>query len=172
MLKLSGALLLMLSASSVGFLAAWKYAERPRQIRRLRQALALLETDISYGFRPLDEACTLIARREREPLVGFFAGCAHYLQTLDGASTFQCWKRAVEETWPKTAMKDPEQEILLDLGKTLGGSDRADQRHHLMLAMSNLRVEENEAREEQARYEKMCKSLGVLSGLLLVILMY
>ncbi len=172
MLKLMGAVLLLMSASAAGYLAAWKYAERPRQIRRLRLALSLLETDISYGFRPLDEACRLIARRESEPVASLFNRCADNLQQLDGASTFQCWQQAVEEIWPQTAMKQPEKEILLDLGKTLGASDRADQQHHLMLAMSNLRVEENEAREEQSRYEKMCKSLGVLSGLLLVILMY
>lgn len=38
--------------------------------------------------------------------------------------------------------------------------------------MAHLKAEEQHARDDQARYEKMCKSLGILGGALLVILMY
>jgi stage III sporulation protein AB len=77
----------------------------------------------------------------------------------------------VEETWPNTAMGVPEREVMIDFGKTLGLSDRQDQLQHLKMAIANLKVEENHARDEQVRYEKMCKTLGFLAGALLVILM-
>lgn len=171
MLKLIGAVLILFSTTLTGFRVARRYAERPRQIRQLRQALSLLETDIAYGSRTLVDAFALIARREREPIASLFSICVRYLETLDGASTYQCWKKAVEETWPHTAMKTPEREVMVDFGKNLGLSDRQDQLQHVKMVIANLEVEESHARDEQVRYEKMCKTLGFLSGALLVILM-
>lgn len=171
MLKMIGAVLILLSTTLTGFRIARRYAERPRQIRQLRQALSLLETDIAYGSRTLVEAFRVIGKREREPIASLFSSCVRYLETLDGASTYQCWKKAVEETWPRTVMGAPEREVMIDFGKTLGLSDRQDQLQHLKMAIANLNVEENHAREEQVRYEKMCKTLGFLAGALLVILM-
>ena len=168
MLKLIGAVLILISTTMTGFRIARRYAERPRQIRQLRQALSLLETDIAYGSRTLTEAFRWIGKREREPVASLFSSCVRYLETLDGASTYQCWKKAVEETWPHTAMGVPEREVMIDFGKTLGLSDRQDQLQHLRMAVANLKVEEDHARDEQVRYEKMCKTLGFLAGALLV----
>lgn len=42
---------------------------------------------------------------------------------------------------------------------------------HLRLALLQLKSEEDAAREDQAKYEKMSKSLGLLSAALIVILM-
>ena len=69
-------------------------------------------------------------------------------------------------------MKQAEQEVVLQLGSVLGVTDRSDQIKHLRLAISQLQAEETESREDQRRYEKMWKSLGVLIGALIVILMY
>jgi stage III sporulation protein AB len=81
-------------------------------------------------------------------------------------------KSAIEEKWKKTVMGEEEKGIVLKLCQVLGSSNRWDQLHHLDLAQENLQMEENKAREEQETYEKMVKTLGVLSGALLVILMF
>lgn len=172
MIKLLGACLILLSTSAFGFRKAWAFAERPRQIRQMRGALSQLRTEISFGSRRLDRICEQIGQREQEPVRSLYAHCAENLKTLDGVSTFECWKRAVEKTWPLTALKGPEREVMIDFGKTLGVSDREDQLAHLARTQTNLEVEESRAREEQERYEKMCKSLGVLGGALIVILIY
>lgn len=172
MTKLLGACLIVIASTLVGFQLAGNVAQRPRQIRQLRSALAYLETEIGYGTRPLVQACRQIASRELGPVSGLFAACARNLSQMDGASTYECFQRAVEQEWKTTALTKAEKMIMLDLGQTLGISDREDQLHHLALAKSNLEVEEEKAREEQARYEKMYKTMGVLSGALIVILMY
>jgi stage III sporulation protein AB len=69
-------------------------------------------------------------------------------------------------------MKTSEKEAFLQLGLTLGITDRDDQIKHLRLTASQLQTEELTAWEEQKRYEKMWKSLGLLSATLVVILMY
>ena len=69
-------------------------------------------------------------------------------------------------------MKVSEQEVVRQLSYTLGTSDRQDQLGHLSMAVRQLESEEAAAREDQARYEKMYRSLGLLCGAFIVILFY
>lgn len=148
------------------------YAHRPKEIRRLIVALQLLETEICYGSTTLPIALDHVGRRVSGVIGTIFKQSAEYLLEYDGLSTMDCWEMGIEKTWPKTTMRQPEKEILLHLGQVLGKSDKFDQQKHIRLAVLNLQKEEEEARGEQQKYEKMFKSLGVLSGILAVILMY
>jgi stage III sporulation protein AB len=56
-------------------------------------------------------------------------------------------------------------------GATLGQHDREHQQKQIRLTLNHLEREEGDAIESQNRYEKMLKSLGFLTGLLIVILM-
>ncbi|WP_134698835.1 stage III sporulation protein SpoIIIAB [Ammoniphilus sp. YIM 78166] len=172
MLKLIGASIILFSATMMGFQAAKMYANRPKEIRRLGVALQLLETEICYGSTTLALALQHVGKRVQDEIGSIFVQTAEYLTRYDGLSTMDCWEMGIEKTWPKTTMKQAEKEILLHLGKVLGKSDKLDQQKHIRLAILNLQKEEEDARAEQQKYEKMCKSLGVLSGILAVILMY
>ena len=172
MLKLVGAVIIMFSATMVGFQAASMYSHRPKEIRRLIVALQLLESEIFYGSTTLAIALDHVAKRLEGEIGLIFHTAADYLTHYDGLSTADCWEMAIEKTWSKTAMKKQEREILVHLGKVLGRSDKEDQRNHIRLAIMNLQSEEVTARDDQQKYEKMYKSLGFLCGVLVVILMY
>ncbi|BAU27416.1 stage III sporulation protein AB [Aneurinibacillus soli] len=173
MLKLMGAALIIAASTLIGMLLARRIAKRPTHIRQLRAALTLLETEIVYGATPLQEALGTIAQRVGGEAAGpLFRRAASLLAEEPELSTAECWRQAVQESWSATAMHDAERDVTLQLGAMLGRSDREDQRKHIQLAVINLENEEQTARDNQRRYEKMYRSLGVLGGLLLVILLY
>lgn len=172
MLKLLGAMLILLAGGLIGFHKAAQYANRPRQIRQLIHALQHLETEIIYGFTPLSTALEIISKQLKGPLSAMFQQVAYDLKSLQGHTTVDSWQKAIQDCWRKTAMGSNEQDIALRLGFTLGITDREDQVKHLRLAVSQLQGEEVSSIEEQRRYEKMWKSLGVLAALLIVIVMY
>jgi stage III sporulation protein AB len=172
MLKFIGAVCIIIAASLYGFLQALHYARRPKQIRGLIGALQRMETEMTYALTPLPELLASLAKQTVEPLADLYRKTSEQLTSSSGMSTREIWQHEVQETWKKTSMKLPEQEVMLQLGHVLGMSDRSDQVKHLRLAVSQLQVEEVDAREEQRKYEKMWKSLGVLIGGLIVILMY
>lgn len=172
MLKLIGCILLLLATTGIGFVFAGKLAARPKQIRRLIHALAILETEIGYGSRNLAAACQYIGERRLDNISQLFQNMSLRLTTMDGAATYDCLRLAVKDWWPTTAMKTSEEEVFLQFCKTLGKSDRHDQLTHLALVKQNLHVEEQKARDEQMQYEKMVRTLGVLAGALLIILLY
>ncbi|MCC3373383.1 stage III sporulation protein SpoIIIAB [Cohnella sp. REN36] len=170
MLKLIGAALVLFAGTMIGFVQAARFAERPRQIRQLLHALQRMETEIGYGQTPLPEALARIAQVLPPPLAGLFAGTAASLRS--GGETVQaCWEKTFRAGWSATAMRAAERDAMLRLGGTLGASGREDQLKHLRLAMHQLQAEESAAREDQQRYEKLSRSLGVLAAALVVILM-
>jgi len=148
-----------------------QYANRPRHIRTLIQALQRLETEITFGHTPLPEALRRIAGQTSEPVAEMFRRAAEELESHT-ARTADAWQTSVRASWGRTAMKESEQDIVLQLGHSLGASDRLDQIKHLRLAMNQLQCEEENAAEEERRYAKMWRSLGMLGGALVVILMF
>lgn len=172
MLKLAGALCIIFAATMLGFYQALQLSARPRQIRQSLQALQRLETEILYGFTPLSEALSTVAHSLNGPVSALFARAAEGLAGREAGTVQESWEAAVEEIWPRTAMKRTEREAVLQLGAVLGKSDRTDQAKHLRLAVNVLAAEEAEAAEDNRRYGKMWRSLGLLFGVLIVILMY
>ncbi|MER2255764.1 MAG: stage III sporulation protein SpoAB, partial [Priestia megaterium] len=86
-------------------------------------------------------------------------------------SVKEAWEKTLDQFWKQTALKTGELEILKQFGETLGQHDRYSQQKHILLTLNHLEREEQDAVDKQNRYEKMVKSLGFLSGLLLVILL-
>ncbi|AHV98243.1 stage III sporulation protein SpoIIIAB [Paenibacillus sabinae] len=172
MLKLLGAAMILLAATLAGFRRASQYADRPRQIRGLIAALQRLETEIMYGYTPLPEALKRIAVQTREPLRGLLVTAAEGMSPPQNLTAQEALDRAMKTHWRATAMKIPEQEVLRQLSCTLGTSDRSHQTNHIALALQQLKQEEISAREDQAKYEKVSKSLGLLLGALIVILIF
>jgi stage III sporulation protein AB len=171
-LKLIGAILIVVAGAMIGHLKARKLADRPAQIRRFIRVLQQLETEISYGFTPLPEAMHKLALQTTEPLSTMFSVVSSNLQSPLGLSVKESWDQAILERWSYTAMQEGEQDIIVQLGSSLGTTDREDQLKHLRLASSQLGSMESEAAEEQRRFEKMWRSLGVLGGALIVVMMY
>lgn len=172
MLNILGAVLILITGAMFGFYQAAQYANRPKQIRQLIQALQRLETEINYGLTPLPEALEHISKIISAPISNMFLQASRKLSTNDGNTTTDSWREVIKEGWNDTSMKAAEMDIILQLGNTLGISDRNDQIKHIHLTANQLQGEEEIAKEEQKRYEKMWKSLGILVGALVVILMY
>ncbi|THF75912.1 stage III sporulation protein SpoIIIAB [Cohnella fermenti] len=171
MIRLVGAALILFAGTMIGFLQAARFAERPKQIRHLLHALQRLETEIGYGQTPLPEALLRVAKVLPPPLAGLFERIAGELRSASGETVKAAWERIIGGGWASTAMRAGELEAMLRLGASLGGSGRDDQLKHVRLAMLQLQAEETAAREDQAKYERLSRSLGVLGAALVVILM-
>ncbi|MCA1054788.1 stage III sporulation protein SpoAB [Rossellomorea aquimaris] len=170
MIKILGAVFILLSTSWAGFEVSKYLTERPRQLRMLKVALQSLEAEITYSHTPLHEATRKISKQLQKPVSWFFENFSKKL-TEKEISVKQAWEESLDEVWKLTAFKSGEFEILKQFGENLGKHDLFTQQKHIHLALKHLDREEIEAVEKQRKYEKMTKSLGFLSGLLLIILL-
>ncbi|TCP31174.1 stage III sporulation protein AB [Scopulibacillus darangshiensis] len=171
MTKIIGALIIIMATTLAGFILARRYSDRPKQLRQLRNALQSLEAEIMYGLTPVKEASVHLSEQLPEPLASFFSQLVVKLN--DGAESLQtAWDETIEVFWHQTALKSSEKEILHQFGATLGKHDSENQKKQIQMALSHLEREESDARDMQAKYEKMTKSLGFLTGLLVVLLLF
>jgi stage III sporulation protein AB len=171
MIKLLGAIIIIVATTWTGFEAARSFSERPKQLRALRSALQSLEAEIMYGHTPLHEAARRLSEQLSGPLSTFFDSFAKKLTDTE-TTVKQAWESSLKEIWKITALKQGEFEVMKQFGETLGRHDRFSQQKHILLTLSHLEREEADAIDRQAKYEKMVKSLGFLSGLLLIILLF
>ena len=170
MIKIIGAVFILIATTWTGFEAARHLNERPRQLRQLKSALQSLEAEIMYGHTPLHEASRRLAAQLTKPLSWFFETFSSRLMNSE-TTVKAAWEESLKEVWKLTAFKQGELEILKQFGETLGRHDRTSQQKHIQLAITHLEREEADACDKQIKYERMVKSLGFLSGLLLVILL-
>ncbi|MCM3716763.1 stage III sporulation protein SpoIIIAB [Fictibacillus phosphorivorans] len=165
-----GAIAILSATTIFGFEWAKRVRERPKRLRELKVTLQALEAEIMYGSTPLSEAFQHIGKPLKEPLASFFLTISDMLNS--GEHTVQeAWENQLELLAEESLFKSGEIEVLRQFGSTLGRHDKEHQQKQIQLTLAHLNREEKEARDIQERYEKMCKSLGVLMGLLIVILL-
>ncbi|WP_019241312.1 MULTISPECIES: stage III sporulation protein SpoIIIAB [Bacillus] len=170
MIKLLGAALILIASTVIGFEISRHLGKRPKQLRYFITALQALEAEIMFGHMPLQEASYRISKQLPFPLNKFFHLFSDKLKQTD-ASVKNMWETCFIELKDFLALKQNDIEILAQFGETLGKHDRYQQQKQILLTMSHIEREENEALQHQKKYEKMVKSLGFLTGLLLIILL-
>lgn len=170
MIKLLGAVLIIFSTTWIGWDFSKRLIARPKQIRDIRAALQILEAEIMYGHMPLKEAVLKLAKQIPEPIREGFVLFADYLDEENQTVT-NAWRKSVEEMRKQTELEEKEAEILLQFGETLGKHDRETQQNQIQLTLKHLEREELLALDKQNKYDKMVKSLGFFSGLLITILL-
>ncbi|RDU35161.1 stage III sporulation protein SpoAB [Neobacillus piezotolerans] len=170
MVKLLGALFILSATTWTGFEFSRHLSERPKQLRQLKSALQSLEAEIMYGHTPLHEAARRLSIQLPKPLSFLFETFGSKL-TQTETTVKDAWEASLREVWKITALGEGELEIMVQFGETLGRHDRFSQQKQIQLTLTHLEREESEARDRQSKYEKMLKSLGVLSGLLLIIVL-
>ncbi|MET3727855.1 stage III sporulation protein AB [Fictibacillus halophilus] len=170
MMSWIGAIAILSATTVFGFEWAKRVRERPKKLRELKVTLQALEAEIMYGSTPLYEAFLHIGRPLKEPLSTFFLTISDRLAEGE-LSVQEAWDNQLAVLAKETSFKMGEIEVLRQFGATLGRHDKEHQQKQIQLTLAHLNREEKEARDIQERYEKMCKSLGVLMGLLIVILL-
>lgn len=172
MLKIIGASLALAASTGIGFTMARDYTERPRQLRAIESALQMLETEIVYGATPLTEALDHIAAGCDPGVNVLFRQTASELRQAGGCTAGEAWRQALAALYQASAVKDTDIAVLKRLGASLGLSDRRDQEKHLKLAREQLKREIRLAEELAEKNGRLCKYLGVLGGLALVLVLY
>lgn len=170
MVKIIGAIFIISATTWVGFELAKHLSNRTKQLRMLKSALQSLDAEIMYGHTPLHEAARRISNQIAPPISKLFELFAIKLVQRD-ATVKESWESSLKEIWKMTSLKNEEYEILKQFGETLGKHDRISQQKQIILALTHLEREEQEARDKQLKYERMTKSLGFLTGLLIAIIL-
>lgn len=100
MIKIVGAILIIVATTLVGFEISKRLSERPRQLRQLKSALQSLEAEIMYGHTPLHEASRRLASQLSQPVSLFFADFASRLTETE-TTVMRAWENSLNHIWKK-----------------------------------------------------------------------
>ncbi|AXI09435.1 stage III sporulation protein SpoAB [Oceanobacillus zhaokaii] len=169
-MKWIGALLFIGTTTWMGFEWSNKLTQRPKHIRQLKNALQILEAEIIYSQLPLQDAFTSIAMQLPDPLKTFFETLGNNMKK-EHIDFHMVWEKNVNKLMEMSSLGVNEREILKQFGRTLGQHDFYQQQKYIQLSLTHLDRELEDARDEQYKYSKLAKSIGILCGIFIVLLL-
>jgi len=170
-IKILSSLMIVICCSFLGMQAANRYSLRVKELRLLRMAFAHLESEVINYANFLPEAVERAAVLSQDGVKEFFNDFSRRLQQRSGATAAEAWEKALRSWRSHLHITDEDAQILLSFGKVLGVSDRDSQQRYFQIIQSQLKGQEQKAEEACSKYRNMYRSLGVLGGLALAIIL-
>ncbi len=170
MLKLIGAIFVIVAGSILGATEAMRLSARVRSLTSIVSSLEIMRSEICDRLTPLPELMEILAKTGPSPAKSFFANCLQELQSLGIHSFFEIWKRAAKATY-QLELRPNEFLAFCEIGLPLGKYDIEEQRAGLDAAISRMTEFRRKAEEERKSYGKVYAALGVTAGIFTVIIL-
>ena len=172
MVRLGGALLVLLSSSLIGWLGADKFINRVTQLEQLELAINLLQMDINFRQKQLPEVLRAVSRDLQPPVAILFEETGKRIKTEPGVLFYNIWEQVLKNKQQYLALNKKDLLFLKEWGLRMGSSSIEEQEKINRLTLKKIKMAHREARQEAARKVKLYRCGGILIGLSLVILFF
>lgn len=169
-MKWIGIVIILLTSSFYGLDVSQRLRARTKELRQLIQSLQMFEAEMMYGQYALRQIFQHISGRTEGPIAQFYERMS---DKLSGTITdfVKLWEDEVSQLYRDSHLAENEMEIFRQLGSNIGFYHIDDQKKHLSLAKHYLNQQLDEAIEQEQKYVTTTKSLGVLIGILVVLIL-
>lgn len=171
MVRIIGFLFIILSCTGIGYIMGTRFNMRVRELRLLKIALQMLETEIVYSNTPLPQAFESVQRKSPNPIRELFRDVKCNLEKKTYGSVGEAFCQSIDDTKDRMCLSKEDIETLKSFGNSIGNSDVEGQIKNFKMIIKQLDNQEVKAEESKEKNEKMYKSLGFLGGLAIVILL-
>lgn len=165
--KLMGGGMIITATTIAGFLKARTLANRVDSLIRIKTALSVLESEISFSANSLKLAFLRIERTVDTG--GMFAEAG---EAIAGCGVEQAWKQAVDNSRRRLSLTEHDAELLKTLAAELGMTDRENQIKNIRRVSALLDAASVQAQAEYTQTARLYRSGGILTGLLFIILLF
>ncbi|GKX31919.1 hypothetical protein SH1V18_43990 [Vallitalea longa] len=169
-IKILGATLILMSSSLIGFYYSKSYIRRSEDLRTFKKALILLRGEINYSLSPMPEALEDISKRFDHEISDFFRSIAEELKLNLGKSLTEVWKKKAEEILKRTYLNPIDIKNIMIFSENIGYLDKEMQTNNINLLLEQINEEIKTSIENDNKYNKLYRSLGVLGGILVIVL--
>lgn len=170
MVKLIGAILVLVSAYAMGCLLALQVKEQEKWLKDIKTALFLLQGELEYRQVPLPDALTVIGKRHGGRLACFFQNLSEELSKKEGISLQKLWKKTAVGALKDCPLSTEQKEEFGDLGICFTETDKETRRNSLEFYLNRLEEDIVKLRDTGADKAYLCRTLGMLGGIFLLIL--
>lgn len=158
--------MIIVTSSIIGILFSKKYANREKEIKELKNALNIFSTKIKFTYEPIPNVFMEISNKINGNIGKLFARAASRMQET---SAGEAWKQALLES--KNNLNSEDILVVQNLARLLGQTDLEGQLSEIEVVNNFLTLQLQNASEERRKNEKMYKTLGLVTGLTLAIIL-
>ena len=170
MIKLIGAILVLISAYAIGSLLALQVKEQEKWLKDIKTALFLLTGELEYRQVPLPDALSIIGKRHGGKMASFFQTLSEELAKKEGFSLQELWKKEAVTALKDAPLSKGQKEEFSDLGLYFMETDKETRRNSLEFYLKRLEEDVVNLRETGKDKAYLCRTLGMLGGIFLLIL--
>ena len=170
-MKLLGIVLVISASSGIGFLYAGEIKKRKRELEELCNLLKLLLGDIRYMRATLPESVNKAMNRHKGCFSEFLNKLAKCLSESPGVALSDIWKCAVIEGLRFSSLNLEDKQMLIRFGEMIVSSERDTVISLLEQYIEELKNHIQLIHNTASVKVKLYRSLGILAGVFIVILL-
>ena len=171
LLKILLLLVIFAICTSIGILHGRTFSTRLENLIYLEQCIKILETEIVYGSTPLPQALSNVYSKGNPRVSFIFEAIKEDLLENKRGEIYLSFVSVREILFTKLNLKKVDVETFMSLGRVLGTSNREDQEKNLKITLNQMTGLIFEAREERNKNEKFYKTLGLITGIGIIIIL-
>jgi len=170
--SLAGALIIVAGCAAIGFYFAAYEGFRVADLQEFKKALLILSSEIEHLRSPLPQACENIARRTKAPISDLFHDFSESLTSNQGETAYQLWTQALSDNKKATHLAAEDIDVIEGFGKTLGYLDKQMQQSAITQTIEYINDKTVSLQSQSDKNKRMYRSLGIIGGLLLVVVLW
>lgn len=168
--KIIGATLVIISTSAVGLNVAASIEKRINELKELRKILMLLRGEIDFDVLGAQSAFKEIADKVKDPYKKFLLDISGEIQEAKEDSFCKIWEKNLNTLTEK--IKDEEDiNRLKSFGHDFGYRHKEVQISAIDLYINELDLKIDELRENMDAKMKVYRTIGIMTGLFLVLIL-
>ena len=157
---------IFLSCSLIGILISRKYINRVNELKEFKNALNMFKTKIRYTYAPLPEIFTEIAENVDSNISNVFKKASEKMEICPAGEAWDLALRIEDLN-----IDDEDRIALKNLSKMLGKTDLEGQLNQIEMTSDFLDSQIKKAETQKAKSEKMYRTLGMVIGMAIVIIL-
>lgn len=157
---------IVITSTILGILFSKKYSNREKELKEMKSALNMFATKIKFTYEPIPNVFLEIANKIQGNVGQIFARASNRMKE---ESAGDAWENAFIDV-PNNLSKE-DVTILANLGRLLGQTDIEGQISEIEVVTQFLDTQLENAKQEKIKNEKMYRTLGIVGGLTIAIIL-
>lgn len=154
-------------STGIGILISKSYENRVIELKEFKNILNVMKTKIKFTYEPLAEIFKQISKDNQTNVEKIFGQMANQLTYYPAKDT---WENCIQNA--DISIKQEDKDILKKLSKLLGQTDVDGQISEIEVTQNFLDAQIEKAEEEKKKNQKIYKTLGIVTGLVFVIILF
>lgn len=172
MMKIVGAILILCGCCGLGRKVVSGYRDRVDALQELCNILELMAGEIHYERSSLPQCCERVAPHLHPPFSATFRRISERMKENQGVSFAGVFRQETADALKQRPLRRVDREKFWEFTETTGFADSDMQVRALRRSVEHLKEEKQKLLDEEKEKGRVVRGLSIMSGLLIVLILW